>query len=152
MELQAVFDKARSLDDAQRNVEIYSWRSEITPGTLPLCETSSETEMQSEVECLAVKQLQCAFCGSKRHEREDCSAKTCTCLVCGKKGYFAKVCRSRRKQLSCGQPLAVCKQKQRNIATSYKASDDENVHVTVMINGVQANGLLDTGQNAIILV
>ena len=56
------------------------------------------------------------------------------------------------QKLSCGQPLAVCKQKQRNIATSYKASDGENVHVTVMINGVQANGLLDTGQNAIILV
>ena len=49
------------------------------------------------------------------------------------------------QKLSCGQPLAVCKQKQRNIATSYKASDGENVHVTVMINGVQANGLLDTG-------
>jgi len=43
LELQAVFDKARSLDDAQRNVEIYSSRSAITPGTLALCETSSET-------------------------------------------------------------------------------------------------------------
>ena len=63
LELQAVFGKARSLDDDQRNVEIYSSRSEITPGTLALCETSSKTEMQSEVECLAVKQLQCSFCG-----------------------------------------------------------------------------------------
>jgi len=94
---------------------------------------------------LAVKRLQCFFCGRKRHAREDCPAKTCTCFVCGKKGHFAKVCRSRRKKLSCGQPLAVCKQKQRNIATSYKASDDHNVHVTVMITVVQANGLLDTG-------
>ena len=51
LELQAVFDKARSLDDAQRNVEIYSSRS---PGTLAACETSSETEMHSELECLAV--------------------------------------------------------------------------------------------------
>jgi len=144
LELQAVFDITRSLDDTQRNVEIYSTRSEITPGTLALCETSSETEMQSEVECLAVKQLQCSFCGRKRHALEDCPAKTCTCFVCGKKGHFAKVCRSRRKELSCAQPLAVCKQKQRNVATSYKASDDENVIVTVMINGVRANGLVDT--------
>ena len=71
LELQAVFDKARSLDDAQRNVEIYSSRSEITPGTLAACETSSETEMHSELECLAVKRLQCFFCRRKRHARED---------------------------------------------------------------------------------
>ena len=144
LELQAVFDKARSLDDAQRNVEIYSSRSEITPGTLALCETSSETEMQNEVECLTVKRRQCSICGRKRHAREDCPAKTCTCFVCGKKGHFAKTCRSRRKKLSCGQLLAVCKQKQRNVATSYKASDD-NVNVAAMINGVRTNGLLDTG-------
>ena len=99
--------------------------------------------MHSELECLAVKRLQCFFCRRTRHAREDCPAKTCTCVICGKKGHFAKVCQSRRKKLSCGQPLAVCKQKQRNIATSYKASDDENVHV--MINGFQANGLLVTG-------
>ena len=43
----------------------------------------------------------------------------------------------------------MCKQKQRNIATSYKASDDENVYVAVMINGVQVNGLLDTGAKCI---
>jgi len=66
LELQAVFDKARSLDDAQRNVEIYSSRS---PGTLAACEPSSETEMRSELECLAVKRLQCFFCGRKRHAR-----------------------------------------------------------------------------------
>ena len=63
LELQAVFDKARSLDDAQRNAEIYSSRSAITPGTLALRETFSETEMQSVGECLAVKQLACSFCG-----------------------------------------------------------------------------------------
>jgi len=145
LEHQAVFDKARSLDDAQQIVEIYSSRSEITPGTLALCETSSKTEMQSEVECLALKQLQCSFCGRKRHAREHCPAKTCTCFAYGKKGHFAKVCRSRRKKLSYGQPLAVCKQKQHNVAMLYRASDDENVNVTVMINGVQANGLLDPG-------
>ena len=100
--------------------------------------------MHSELECLAVKRLQCFFCGRKRHAREDCLAKTCTCFVCGKKGHFAKTCRSRRKKLSCGQLLAVCKQKQRNVATSYKASDD-NVNVAAMINGVRTNGLLDTG-------
>ena len=65
--------------------------------------------------------------------------------ICGKKGDFAKVCRSRHKKLSCGQPLAVCKQKQPNVATLYRASDDENVNATVMINRVRANGLLDTG-------
>ena len=97
--------------------------------------------MRSEVEGLAVKQPQCSFCGRNRHVREDCPAKTCTCFVCGKKGHFAKVCRSRRKKLSSGQP----KQKQRNVTTSYETSDDENVNVTVVINGVRANGLLDTG-------
>jgi len=102
-----------------------------------LCETSSETGIQSEAKCLTVKELQCSFCGRKRHAQEDCQARTC--FVCGKKGHFAKVCRSRRKRLSCGQHLAVCKQKQQNVTTSYEASDDENVNATVVINGVRAN-------------
>ena len=52
-------DHSMMLSEMQKFTQIYSSRSEVTSGTPALCETSSETEMRSELECLAVKRLQC---------------------------------------------------------------------------------------------
>jgi len=36
----------------------------------------------------------CYFCGQEKHPRKHCPAKDCICSACGKKGHYAKVCRS----------------------------------------------------------
>jgi len=46
LELRAVCDKARSLDYAQRNAEVYSSRSAMPPGTVASRQPTSETKMQ----------------------------------------------------------------------------------------------------------
>jgi len=60
MEFRAVFGKARSLDDAQRNAETHSSRSAMSPATVASCQPASQTEMQCQSECLAVKQRLCS--------------------------------------------------------------------------------------------
>ncbi|XP_072918426.1 uncharacterized protein [Hemitrygon akajei] len=37
----------------------------------------------------------CYFCGLRKHARESCPAREATCSSCGKKGHFAKVCKSK---------------------------------------------------------
>jgi len=39
----------------------------------------------------------CFFCGYKRHSRDKCPAKEATCMNCGKKGHYARVCKSSQK-------------------------------------------------------
>ncbi|XP_078081343.1 PRKR-interacting protein 1 homolog isoform X1 [Mustelus asterias] len=41
--------------------------------------------------------LRCYFCGGAKHPRQKCPAKAVVCNLCGKKGHYAKVCRSKPK-------------------------------------------------------
>ncbi|XP_078075454.1 uncharacterized protein LOC144497885 [Mustelus asterias] len=41
--------------------------------------------------------LRCYFCGGAKHPRQKCPAKAVVCNQCGKKGHYAKVCRSKPK-------------------------------------------------------
>ncbi|XP_078078825.1 uncharacterized protein LOC144499963 [Mustelus asterias] len=48
----------------------------------------------------------CYFCSRAKHSRQQCPAKTAICSQCGKKGHYAKVCRSKPKNGSaaCDPP------------------------------------------------
>ena len=38
----------------------------------------------------------CNWCDSKKHEKKSCPARNCDCFVRGKKGHYARVCKSQR--------------------------------------------------------
>ena len=101
-ELQVAFDKARSLDDAQRNAQLYTSSSVAISANHSLAVNRTGSDQHTSVnqpECLATKTQQCFFCGACRHPRGNCPAKNCVCHKRGKKGHFSGVCRSLQRPL-----------------------------------------------------
>ena len=68
--------------------------------TAPAASPSSDTvpaEKLSRDTLSVVKDTKCYFCGGLKHlEQADCPAKNAVCYGCGKRGHFAKVCKSKR--------------------------------------------------------
>ena len=90
--------------------------------------------------CLDVATViqKCSFCGSKKHSRRFCPARDVECYRCGKKGHFAKVCRSFATRQSSSSSAA--------LMPIYCGNENNSkVNVPIMINGVSANALIDTG-------
>ena len=79
------------------------------------------------------------FCGSKRHPRKFCPARSVTYFKCFKRGHFSKVCCSKR-------PLC----KNDTIANAMIMGIFANVvhskvYIPVFVNGSKANALFDSG-------
>ena len=89
LELQDAFEKALALDVAQKSS--YSYTSDNSEVTKP----SPTDDTQAAVATVRVqKNSKCIFCGNNRHPHIVCPARESLCNKCGKKGHFAKVCRS----------------------------------------------------------
>ncbi len=98
LELNTMFDQARSLDSAQKNVE--SYRNQTPP---PFNAAISQDDSQL---LAAAPMLQhsnnittsdpskCWNCGNNRHPRSSCPARNAECNRCGKKGHLPNYCRS----------------------------------------------------------
>jgi len=128
-ELQAAFDKARTLDEeAQRNCEEYRLSADSisvhSVYSAAACNTSEENSVPAE--CVSME-TKCYFCGNKRHPRFKCPARDHVCYKCKKKGHFSSVCLSEYKNpaptaaLTCQQPSLS--------AASPVNSDDDKVDV-----------------------
>ena len=92
--LQAAFDKARSLETAQKNAEMYhaSIPQQTIPPKIAKLQSSANDEESTEPACSSGKYSaatneNCMFCGNKKHLRKFCPAKSVTCFKC------SKVCR-----------------------------------------------------------
>ena len=101
MTLQAAFNKARSLETAQKNAEMYhaSIPQQTIPPQIAKLQSSANDEQSTEPACSSGKYSDatndnCMFCGNKRHPRKFCSAKSVPCFKCSKRGHFSKVCRT----------------------------------------------------------
>ena len=98
----------------------------------------------------------CFFCDGSNHKRALCPARSRVCFNCGKQGHFAKLCQSPKKKQSSRSTAAISQKQDSNqdntddnleIATftSSKSLNNDKVNVPVMINGILAHGLIDTG-------
>ena len=98
--------------------------------------------------CLTIKRENCGYCGGSPHKRNNCPASRCVCYECNRIGHFAKVCRSTGQ--SSRAVASVAKDNSDNLnlaarsATSHSQQDDK-LNVYIMLNGMLANALIDTG-------
>ena len=103
--LAEAYEKARSLELAQKNEESYNagylqqtvslLNSAQTPSTSKETTETSELSYNVNSLCTTAVKEKFIFCGHKRHPRKMCPARNVTCFKCSKKGHFAKKCHSK---------------------------------------------------------
>ena len=154
LDLTSAFDQARSLEDAQRNSELYSLQ--IPHGTVAASVDSSDLgktqeDVTYESPNIAASSStvaeKCYFCGFFKHLRTKCPARDATCHKCQKKGHFAKVCRSisaPTKRIS-----AASDSYSHSLAAVVAAAPSSlSPAVTkVLVNGAKCDGLIDSASS-----
>ena len=144
LSLQNAFDKARSLEIAQKNAEAYCVRpSQLVILSKTTAKMESKlTDCSSDKEDSAAIIIKCKYCRNKKHPRKFCPAKDVICVNCTKRDDFSKICR-----------LKVETTERPNASTEslFELKPDCHsltylkVNRKVSINGVEANALIDTG-------
>ena len=144
LQLQDAFDQALALDVAQKSSDSYTSvipsfsASTDSEGTKP----SQSDDTQAAVATVrAQKNSKCFFCGNNRHSRIVCPARDVLCSKCGKRGHFAKVCRSSTSAaVFTDSPM---------LATALAASLDSlsKAVMKISLNGKEVNALVDTGSS-----
>ena len=138
LSLQNAFDKARSLEIAQKNAEAHC----VGPSQLVIpSKTTAKmepklAECSSDEEHSAAIIRKCKYCGNKKHPRKFCPAKDVICFNGSKRGHFSKVCRLKFETTE--RPDA-------STASLFGLKSDchsrtySKVNRKVSINGVEAN-------------
>ena len=97
--LQQAWEKARSMETAQKNAESYhltaytaSTTSKDSYQSPKQPETVEKYEYTTNI--TAVSTVKCWNCGRPRHQsRQQCPAREATCFKCNRTGHYAKYCR-----------------------------------------------------------
>ena len=152
MNLQRIIDRARSLEEAQRNAEKFrapnleaSFTAATTSHALDQVSETSTSPADRNVStsglCGAAHSTKCYFCGNKRHLRKECPARESICFKYNKKGHFSKVCRSRAtspvKTTTDALTTAVM-----TISAQSTVDPTSKTSIVVELNGTPVNTLL----------
>ena len=99
LRLNHVFNKARSLHEAQKNAESYEVRHGERIETVSFDNTEiGQPQKENEKRrsgFASFKYQSCKFCSGSWHKRADCPANQRLCYKCNRMGHFAKVCLSK---------------------------------------------------------
>ena len=148
LSLTDAIDCALTLDTARINAELYEPINQfpINAVNLPLdsqqTDNSQPSTRDSAATSLRFSNQTCFFCGNTKHSRLSCPAKNATCHKCSKMGHFSKVCRS--KSLS-KTAAAVNSSPIATVRADCVINNSSNSVITVSINGVKVQALVDTG-------
>lgn len=146
--LSDAYEKARSLELAQLQAQSYNQTLTLNalsapdrPPITPAIETQDYRSSYKVEETLAAAMGRCFYCGYDPHVRGKCPARNATCNLCGRKGHFAKVCRSGKRNPKQTASMV--------IATNYgtKISSLDKAMTLVRVNGIDLHALLDTGSS-----
>ena len=153
LNLDNAVSKARSLEAAIKNTELYQSTDNVAPlntinrevsppptpfpvNTVPVpVHTETDSNAQPTTAAVSKNKQSCFFCGNIRHRRTDCPARDSICRNCGKQGHFAKVCRS--KAVKSNVSSIVC-------ATPSSLSRAVS---SITVNGKPTVALFDTGSS-----
>ena len=85
----------------------------------------------------------CYFCGDNLHNRRIFPARNSNCNNCGKKGHYAKVCKSRASPGSTASMFTptLCS------VTASCPKSLEHASIKVLINGTELTALIDSGSS-----
>ncbi|XP_059836078.1 uncharacterized protein LOC132399583 [Hypanus sabinus] len=101
--LHSAIELADTQEAALRNADAVQARHlPPAPWTLQTLQPAGESTSAA----VSRKSAQCYFCGLEKHPQKRCLAQEATCSSCGKKGHFAKACKSKPR---AGSSSAVCK-------------------------------------------
>ena len=158
--MNRAYELARSLELATKNTALYNVREQgATNSTVStvqdMAQSLSSCHIGNHENVNAVHSQKCYFCGHDRHPRNICPAKDAICGNCDKKGHYAKVCKSPRKQ-----KYKYSKQSSASISAYRPPSDDgytailgavtpDNAatYTEIGINNCNLKALCDTGSN-----
>ena len=155
IQLQSIFDLARSLELAEEQSSSYNptpkpdicaqtFSPKLDKGastsslTRPLI-SGSEPE---DLDVIASSTERCFFCGSNRHPRSKCPAREATCKACGKRGHFKRVCRSTSTYIP--KPTAAILS---SITLAASPECLSTATINVSVNGLPLQALVDTGSS-----
>ena len=144
LDLNTMFDQARSLESAMRNSESYSVPPSPVNASVPSTTIHTECQEPADSSTLAAvgsDAATCFFCGNSNHPRSKCPARDAVCSKCQKRGHFAKACRGRRinrdKVLAAAwSPI---------LATVGAPESLSRSSGTVKIEGLEVKALFDSG-------
>ena len=155
--LQAAFDQARALDQAQRHSEYYtntgaaqphSYAAAVSEITTKSLNTNSN-ESPSSSAAISEKNKKCFFCGYNYHTRIKCPAKDSVCHNCEKIGHFSRICRSKSKTKEKSQinsaALNLRVINRAAITPSAAARSLTKSCIETKLNGFSADALVDSG-------
>ena len=149
--LSAAYEKARSLELAQKNADFYNagyLQQTVPESTSNAAEFSSIKEriesnpktssQEGNGDYLAASGAErCMYCGNRRHFRKFCPARNITCFKCLKKGHFAKVCQSKNAAATSSVIMGL---------SSETISDTHSrVNIPISVYGISVFALVDTG-------
>lgn len=141
LSLKDAFTQARSLELAQHQSRYYQ--------DMPLVNFAKENVEDETINQLkkeditAAVNTTCYFCGQRRHPRIKCPAKDAVCHQCGKKGHFKHVCQSSHKSSIKSISSSIS-----NDCIASISSCLSKALVTVELNGVNVEALVDTGSSS----
>ncbi|XP_078075322.1 uncharacterized protein LOC144497758 [Mustelus asterias] len=120
LDLTKTVELADAMETASRSLETYptnhvgtSWQ--VQPPTLLYSAAPKNCAIVFPTSDLTTAAApggpRCYFCGLAKHPRQRCPARTVLCSACGKKGHYAKVCRtkppSKHSSAACDSPEPV---------------------------------------------
>jgi hypothetical protein len=146
LDLQTAFDQANALDLAQKNSEAYRMPEIPTTAAVsspPTDEVAGTHALDYDSLAATFTSKKCYFCGDNLHNGRSCPARNSNCNNCGKKGHYAKVCKSKAPAITTASMFTptLC---------SIVASCPESLKqasVNVSIGGIELTALINSGSS-----
>ncbi|KRX92949.1 hypothetical protein T4E_7540 [Trichinella pseudospiralis] len=147
VDLASIYELASVLDAALRSSENYNEnRSLLETVAAAANDENNDRLSESPGVVAATRNPRCFFCGRSKHPRFQCPAREAICNKCGKKGHYAKVCRSSVSSSTTASLSTITGATLASVGSTFPLSLAKAV-VKILLCGKEINCLIDTGSS-----